>query len=245
MSEIVARREGAVAISSFGPSANPADFGYQPAEWLAHSINDMNRDLLLTFQEKNLFPGDIYTDYVGSLETKTPSKDLPAREVTAGWIAGSLGYTRYELWRPLSRTHQPWEVSGEFTAFSKPPMAKALTIDPNPGDQVVEGGEDYAKTVMARLPAGLEAAAGFPNTVLSKLAAVIAPIQVQSNAMRCGEGWTKFGYSLHAFVANAHEFVAATGEHFIDCVPNEQVQSLEERLATAPWSVKLVRGLFE
>jgi hypothetical protein len=230
MSSLEKRSSGQLAINSLAPTDNPNDISWSENEdHLWWQFSDLPESVVAQFASDNLLPDTI-------LLQSFPQPNRETKKVE-GWLAGRNGFTFFTL---IPSGKNQWTLIGRFNRFSTPAQAVVLDVssDLSNGSKIdtsssVGNGED------------LEWASTLPSDLRKKLHAIKAKKMYISDTTRFGPQFPgKFSYTVDVATMNSTHFLAISATQQIEVYQGDTQAAVEKRIASAPWTAKVIYEKF-
>lgn len=230
MSSLEKRSGGQLAQNSLAPTDDPNDIKWSTNEdHIWWQFSDLPESVVAHFAADGLLPDTI-------LLQSFPQPHRETKKVE-GWLAGRNGFTFFTL---LPSGKDKWALIGRFTKFKQPAQAVILDFSNDlPGDSV------SSTSTAAGNGEDLQWASILPSDLRKKLHAIKAKKFFISDTTRFGPTYPgKFSYTVDVATINSTQFLAISATQEIDVYQGESEAAAEKRIASAPWTAKIIYEKF-
>lgn len=256
MNEIVRRTRDSLQLSSSpDPAVDPSSYSWGSGAGTGHWgwLESMPDEVTAALRKQGLWPGDIFIGCPSGPDAVAVDASGRFRREASGWIVSPSGLVRFEAVQdavrepggtyknPVLRSVGVWRVSGTMTPYSERARQATKVV---PVDATPTGAVNGARSGRWVGPANLRYAETLPATARSKLLSVAHPTLADSDITRMHAIPGIYGYVVSAVAANAIELVAVEGRKYIEARSGDTDSTADARLATAPWELTILRGIF-
>lgn len=248
MGEVVRRIGGELSnetAAGSGTNAGKFDwYPFPPGTWW--ELKDMPKPVRDKFVANGLYPNEVHLFHISGLEA-AEVRGVPGFVKVTGYIIGDNLFSKFELTRPEDGGPESWTLKSEVRKFDSASQAKRFDA---PADLSNANETTSAATAEVGIPRGFtDAFRSLPTIVRRRLVDirdadfVLDDIRHVSEDRPAGVRGEET-YTVRAVSASSSMLVAVEAEATIQIPEGAGKSVAKAALATATWSVKMVRGAF-